>query len=323
MSPRQRKNAADAWMPPRVYRGRSAYEYHPPDGGAIRLCRLTAKPAEVLQAFEAVKQSLPVEYSVEWLFQQYAESKQFARLAPVTRADFLHARKKPLAVFGKMPAGTITPPMLRKYMDTRGEVSPYRANRELALLRVVFAFGAERGYLIGNPAAGIKPHPEQRRTRYVQPAEYAAVYDHAGPALRVAMEIAACTGLRRADILAMRWDQVSEAGVLVTQQKTGTAILKAISDRLRRALAAARHLPRPKGIVSVYVVHTRTGARYSASGFATIFARAAADAGQDWHFHDLRRTAITDAEGSKVFSGHKSDAMAQRYNVAPLKSPSH
>lgn len=32
MSPRRRKDPADAWMPPRVYRGKSAYEYHPPDG---------------------------------------------------------------------------------------------------------------------------------------------------------------------------------------------------------------------------------------------------------------------------------------------------
>lgn len=323
MSPRKRRDPADAWMPPRVYRGKSAYEYHPRDGGAIRLCKLTASPAEVLATHDAVVKSLPAEYSVEWLFRQYEASTQFARLAPVTRTDYQQAKKKPLAVFGKMQAGAVTPPMVRQYLDERGKASQYRGNREVSLLKVVFAWGAERGYLAGNPAAGIKPHPEQRRTRYVTADEYAAVYAEAGPAVRVAMEIAACTGLRRADILAMRWDQVTEDGILITQQKTGTQMVKARSDRLNRALAAARQLPKPKGIVSVYVVHAKSGARYSASGFATVFGRACADAGQDWHFHDLRRTAITDAEGSQVFSGHKSAAMAARYNVKPIKSPSH
>lgn len=36
MSPRKRTK--DKWLPQRVYKGKSAYEYHPKEGGAIRLC---------------------------------------------------------------------------------------------------------------------------------------------------------------------------------------------------------------------------------------------------------------------------------------------
>lgn len=45
--PRARKNKDDAWMPPRVYLGRSAYEYHPKGGGNIRLCDKTCTQAQV------------------------------------------------------------------------------------------------------------------------------------------------------------------------------------------------------------------------------------------------------------------------------------
>lgn len=86
MSPRRRKDPADAWMPPRVYRGKSAYEYHPPDGGAIRLCRLTATPAEVLRAHELVVATTPAEYTLAWLVKQYEASPQYARLARPRRS---------------------------------------------------------------------------------------------------------------------------------------------------------------------------------------------------------------------------------------------
>lgn len=44
---------------------------------------------------------------------------------------------------------------------------------------------------------------------------------------------------------------------------------------------------------------------------------------QRFTFHDLRRRGITDAGGDKKFSGHRSDAQAARYNVKPIRSPSH
>ncbi len=36
----KRKNPADNWMPPRVFRGRAAYEFKHPNGRTIRLCAL-------------------------------------------------------------------------------------------------------------------------------------------------------------------------------------------------------------------------------------------------------------------------------------------
>jgi integrase len=265
----------------------------------------------------------PGENSFAWLVKEYLESAQHSRRAAVTQKDYIQASKKPLAVFAKLEADSITAPMLRRYMDQRGKASPYRANRELAFMSTVFAYGKERGFVSSNPATDVRHFPEQRRDRYVSDEDYQAVHKVAPPPVRVAMELAITMGLRRADVLNLTWDKVTEDGILVKQQKNRTPLLKAWSDRLRAAVDAAKSLPCTRGVHSLYVVHTRTGARYTDSGFAKVLARAVKAGGQDWTFHDLRRTAITDADGDKRFSGHKTDAMAQRYNVKPIRSPSH
>ena len=51
---RTRKKTEDNWMPPRVYRGRSAFEFKPRKGGTLRLCNLDASPAQVWTACEAL-----------------------------------------------------------------------------------------------------------------------------------------------------------------------------------------------------------------------------------------------------------------------------
>ncbi len=46
---RRRTDPALSWLPMRVYKGRSAYEFRLRTGQNIRLAPLTAKPAEVLK----------------------------------------------------------------------------------------------------------------------------------------------------------------------------------------------------------------------------------------------------------------------------------
>ncbi len=48
----KRKNPADNWMPPRVYRGKAAYEFRNKDNKAIRLCALSEPQSTVWLAYE-------------------------------------------------------------------------------------------------------------------------------------------------------------------------------------------------------------------------------------------------------------------------------
>lgn len=50
--PRARKNPEDNWLPPRVRRGKSAYEFRSPDGRTIRLCNNDLTKAQVWAEYE-------------------------------------------------------------------------------------------------------------------------------------------------------------------------------------------------------------------------------------------------------------------------------
>lgn len=318
---RRRKDATDAWVPRRVYRGRSAWEWKTPSGKTIRLCRLDQPPHVVLERHaEALKEN-PADDTVEQLALLYHKSSQFQRLSKVTQADYEQASKKPLAVFGRMRPGAVKPHQIRTYMDKRGTASTYRANRELSWLTVVFGWGFERGMVASNPCRGVRKFPEERRRHYVTPEAYAQAYETAAPPLRVAMELAYATGLRQADILALTWQQIRPDGILVKQSKTQREVLKVITPRVQAALELAKTLPKPEGIECWYVVHTRGGRRYTRTGFNSSWHRLA----PGFTFHDLRRAGATDMRDAErqAFTGHSSQRMAESYNVRPIKSPSH
>lgn len=326
---RRRKNPADAWLPKRVVRGRSAFEWRTPDGRTVRLCRLDAAPAEVLRAYETATAGQPEDGTLAWLVQQYFASERFTGLADASRADYRQSSKKVLAVFGKVSVSRIGPAEIRRYMDRRGKSSRYRANRELSFLHVVLQLGRELGLTLDIASRDIKKFREQRRTSLVDPQEYAVVLSIAPAPVAVAMEIAYCTGLRRADVLALRWADVRDGELVVAQQKTkgmgAQPLAKAISQRLQAALDAAKLLPAPKGETPAHIVHNRSGNPYTGSGFSAVFRRAVAEAGAKFTFHDIRRTAITDYQHGELreFSGHRSIQMAESYAIRPRRSPSH
>lgn len=82
--PRIRKNKDDAWMPPRVYMGRSAYEFHPINGGNIRLCDKTATQAQVWAAWEALINERPDTTTLAGLVERFLKSADFFGLAVET-----------------------------------------------------------------------------------------------------------------------------------------------------------------------------------------------------------------------------------------------
>ena len=319
---RQRKDAGrDAWCPKRVYRGRSAWEWKSPTGKTVRLCRLDQPPAVVLERYAEAVEANPAGDTLAALAGAYHACAHFRRLSKVTQEDYLRAALLPLASFGHLRPATIKPAMIRMYMDKRGVVSMYRANRELSWLMVVFGFGYERGMVPVNPVIGVKKFPEQRRRHYVTPEAYAAALERAQPPIRVAMELAYTTGLRQADVLGLTWQQVRPDGILVKQSKTGREVLKEITPRVQAALDLAKTLPAPDSIQSWYVVHTRAGTQYTRTGFNSSWQRLNAG----FTFHDLRRAGATDIEdGERMnFTGHASQRMAESYNVKPIKSRSH
>ena len=142
---RQRKKGTE-WLPPRVYAGKSAYEFMPASGGKIRLCKLSSSQRMVWKRYE--EEFARIENragSFGALAISFFDSKSFSDLSPRTQKDYLGYSKRVVSVFGKMSAATIKPIHIRQYMDKRGEQSEVQANREHSFMSKVFSWGYERG----------------------------------------------------------------------------------------------------------------------------------------------------------------------------------
>lgn len=315
-------------MPPRVYRGKSKYEYHPKEGGSISLCRLDASEAEVWQAYSLAKKKKSI--TVRDLQARYFASPEYVK-GKSAKTKTLHASnwKALEPVFGNAEADKVEPKHVRKYMDIRGEKHRVSANRERTLLKSIFAYGYERGMVSRNPCEGVKAFIEAGRDHYVSDEEYAEVYDNSPPMIQVFMELAYICAARGQDVRKILLSDIKPEGLFVMQAKTGKKQIKLWNDRLRAVVAQAQRVreERLQGKhASIYLIVTEQGGPYSASGLVTLWRdnrlriEKALEKKFDWTFHDLKAKGISDYEGDKqAFSGHKSRSMMERYNRSPDK----
>ncbi|MHA7847275.1 tyrosine-type recombinase/integrase [Serratia sp. D1N4] len=321
----KRKNPADHWMPPRVYRGRSAYEFRNNKGQVIRLCALDCAQSAVWAAYEKHVEQQKEDETFKTLANRFLTSAEFTDLAFETQKDYHKYANKLMPVFGDTPPDNIKPEHVRRYMDKRGLKSKTQANREKTFMSRVFGWGYERGYVKGNPCKGVRQYKEKSRERYITDAEYAAVYAAAPDTVRAVMELAYLCCARQSDVLALTRDQILETGIYICQGKTGARQIKAWSDRLRAAVALADSVPISSGIASVYVIHQHNGNRYTRDGFNSKWrsAKLAAKAADpsldiDFTFHDLKAKGISDLEGSlsekQAISGHRNSSQTAIYD---------
>jgi len=95
-----------------------------------------------------------------------------------------------------------------------GKDRPTTANRTMALVSSLYNFGIlERAYAVSNPADKIRKYPENERDRFLYPDElprfFDSLADEPNPDMRDYFLLALLTGVRKANILAMRWDDVN------------------------------------------------------------------------------------------------------------------
>lgn len=91
-----------------------------------------------------------------------------------------------------------------------------------------------------NPCVGVDKFPKPQRDRYITDEEYVAIYDHATPAVRAAMEIAYLCAAKVSDVLKMNWNQIMDHGIFIQHGKTGVKQIKRWTERLRAAVDICR-----------------------------------------------------------------------------------
>lgn len=222
---------------------------------------------------------------------------------------------------GHMTPDALTVPMCYRYLEQRvtddGDFAPVAARHEVTLLGHVFVKAIQWGVATANPVRAMGKLPKKVRDRYVTDEEFYAVRGLANPRLQIAMDLAWLTGQRRGDLLAMRRSQITDEGVEVRQGKTGKGVLigwtPALREVIDRAWRMSPQIPRE------YVLRTRSGKPYTATGFSAMWQRLMARyvkaGGTRFSFHDLRAKAGSDKatiEEAAALLGHASTETTKR-----------
>ena len=194
-----------------------------------------------------------------------------------------------------------TPPKGFKTTPISGEVS---ANHALKLLHAMFAMAQEERIWQGdNPAHGRKKFKERSRERFIQadelPRFFKALADEANETMRHYFLLSLLTGARRANVLAMRWQDVNldraEWRIPDTKNDTPQTITLTAEaiDVLKKQKAVNEANAKAEGDaatrgVYVFESHGKSGhLEEPKKGWERILSRAGL---ADLRIHDLRRT---------------------------------
>lgn len=264
--------------------------------------------------------------------------------APRTQKDYLNHLAKLLEFFDNPPAplNQIEPQHVRQYLDWRGATAKVQANREKAVLSVLWNFARESGLTKQpNPCRGVRGFPETGRAGvYIEDDVFAAVYAAASQALKDAMDLAFLSGQRPADVLRMTAAHIKDDMIAVRQGKTGKVLRIKLNgdDGRRNALGALideiMERKRSKKITDIALVCAQGGTRLTAYGLDSAFDRARikaanvatlagknglAESIRGFQFRDLRAKAGTDKADSDGIQearrqlGHASVTMTEHY----------
>ena len=289
------------------------------------LVRIRAGEDDLLTRRREARASPTVNEGLERFFAEYVPARLAAgRMAQGTvdsyrRQAACHLRP----ALGRRRIPDITRHDIERMVAPLVTFAPVQRNRVLAFTSRLFRLFEdwELRPQYTNPTRGIERAREEARDRVLTPAEMTALgetltrAERDQPAAVAAIRVAALTGLRIGEVLAMRWEHVKVADNTVVLPRTKTG--RRVHGLPLAALELLGRLPR----INDYVFTTGRDAALSYPTVRKAFAATAHAADlSDVRLHDLRRTVMTGAAraglGTHVLRdllGHKTTAMADRY----------
>jgi integrase len=243
---------------------------------------------------------------------------QKARLTPKGYEREKLAVVKHLKAFFTGKVAAIRKVDVQRFVTMRSaQVSASTVQKELNALKHMLRLAVEWEIVPINRALGAKaPRPPAGRVRYLQPTELRALLETCPEWLRPVAGLAVSTGMRRGEILGLRWLDVDirSRHILLPQTKNGEGRIVHLNEW---ALAAIRFLP----FGAQTKATDRPFANLSPEQVSVAFKRACRQVGiEDFRFHDLRHTAASwlrmsgaDIHTVAQLLGHKDLRMAARY----------
>jgi integrase len=227
----------------------------------------------------------------------------------------------------------ITPIVVEKFkLDRLKEVNkkgkPLNSatiNRQLNVLKGLFRCAIDWGKFKGeNPVRKVKTFKENNaRLRYLESEELVTLLSNCHDHLKAAVIVAVYTGMRRSEILGLKWKDCDFKRNIIYLwiTKNGEKREVPMSEAVKKALINVSKNPE-----SEFIFCNKVGAQIK--DIKKSFFTAVQKSGiKDFHFHDLRHTFAsymvmngTDLNTVRELLGHKSLTMTLRY--AHL-SPNH
>lgn len=232
----------------------------------------------------------------------YFRKKAFRDITPMTIEKFKRDRLGTATKFGR-------------------KRSPNAVNKELQLLSRIFSMAVDNELAATNPCRKVRKfRVEWQRDRYLQHEEEVRLMnalDARYPHVKSIVLVALNTGMRRGEILGMRWDEVDFVRNVfcVRRTKSGKSRFLPMNSIVRQLMLErrAQHpgaefvFGGPNGRAILDIKH----------GFGSVLKRAGIT---DFRFHDLRHTAATrmaeagvDIRTIAEFLGHATIQMTMRY----------
>lgn len=177
---------------------------------------------------------------------------------------------------------------------------PRSADYGMQVLRRLLAFALEEQVITVNPVADMKGlYSANRADQVVEPDELAKILSGATREAALAIALAAETGMRRDDLIALKWDHVLEDRIeFATGKSRGKTHVVIPLTRAAHALIHDLRALRGEFVSLGRVPHatvllTNKGTAWRPDSLTQAFIRARAPFGITKRLHDLRGTAAT------------------------------
>jgi integrase len=255
--------------------------------------------------------------------ENYQDQKCFSRLKYYLMEEYRKA-------FGERRLAEISYLDMETYRNQRKR-TPTRSgkprtdatvNRELSTLRHMLNKAVEWGMLEVSPfnkGSRLMVKENNHRLRFLSEAEIEALLKECPSHLRPIVETALNTGMRRGELLNLKWEQIRNGFIYLqgAMTKSGKGRQIPINDRLAEVF---REVRRGNQLKSAYVFCDSKGRRFYEvkRSFATACRRAGIE---DFRFHDLRHTFAShlvvkgvSLKAVQELLGHADIKMTMRYS---------
>ena len=253
---------------------------------------------DIIAAYGATRPAPPVTQLKDLITRYKMAPDGWKRVADSTKATWSPWLDKISAEFGDMPIGAIGAKGVRsaiiEWRDSFAE-TPRAADTAMQVFTRVLNWAVHRELIDKNPAAGIEQiYKANRADIIVEPAELAEILKHLGKPGQLAVRLAAATGLRRGDLIDLRWNEVGDFHIerAANKSTTGKRILVPLIADAREVIADLRKLNKASDVPTTHVLRSSRGP-WQKDGLNSTWSKAKKKAKVDKHFNDLRGTACT------------------------------